>query len=329
MREGKEDTQLKVPHSGGRSRKILAENERHPGLKYVFHAEPRANRNKPSQSNCFRFLDLPKELRLHVLWFTSLVIPYDTIAGVDDIEICHNVDEGGFYYIKSEFDVGEKNDGSIKQIQIPVDLFTVCKLVRNEATEVLFSKNRITLCCEYGLCLEWLQTVPRDCLRHIRKLDLVIDLPSNLCRQTTDQRLSPSILKSFEMLIDFIAQNLNLSRLFLSLNSRRFRDLTEECRRTGPSKLWSSLTATVQGYLGPSLGQFGLYCDYAPDTEDEWEKAVMGPAYSSREYGKIPSAFRCLRRPHRLDLSRAIAGNLESRAFPEDDGKGLLKSLYV
>ena len=57
----------------------------------------------------FRFLDLPKERRLRVLWFTDLVVPYDE---VDGIEIHDCLVGEGFYFKTWAWDSGCRRDES-------------------------------------------------------------------------------------------------------------------------------------------------------------------------------------------------------------------------
>lgn len=293
----------------------------------------------------FRFLDLPKELRLEILGL---------VVGFCDLEIYFNNLTKKFH-VDSEQDHGYEGEGESEsgdehtalnkiederwderssvdaygnpRLRFPAALFRVSKCIKDEALNVLFSQNRLCLCCTFERDLQWLMTIPKDLLEKVRKLDLVIH-KSEVLFWKYDKSSEHDILPHFKNLVQFIAMNFELSVLFLSLDGqheRRESVVTQGVLANASAIFWLQLCSLGKTHLRPTLKRFHAYCMINSDMEQGLEKRVMGSSFNSFEFGKIPYRLRLLGVPHRLNVEAWVLGNCEVRPFPEDDSKGVLK----
>ncbi|MCJ1394858.1 hypothetical protein MMC18_007738 [Xylographa bjoerkii] len=275
---------------------------------------------KPSgstvSSSSFPLMRLPKELRYQIFSQTDLVATKPTYPWADGFIISstksnqpcirhfrrrccgtcnpkHARDGCYCLYSKAAFST------SCTCFSFPAALFTVSQQVSLEAHEVFFSENRFIL---FGLPtwkLAFLQCHPLDMLQRIRRLDLFFTATEITC-WTRDVNLS--IRREWEQLIEFIAHNLNLSNLTLSIDAGAVYDSYQEC---GLSRLeFENYVEVCRAFAKPlpqlkGLARFQVFLACAFDLESEIEKEVMGEHYVSTACGKVTYTMRDHRNPHR------------------------------
>ena len=242
---------------------------------------------------------------------------------------------------EDEVEIGDEGESNVDcddetygpRLHLPTALFRVSKLVKDEALDVLFFYNRLSLCCTFQKNLEWLRRIPQVLLKRVRKLDLVIhrrDLPFKEYEKEEETTEADS-----GDLLDFIGASFNLERLFLSL-VRRWEIGTPMvlCDRSyalRPKQLFLAFCSKVKKYLRPALKRFHVYSCLHGSMEGHLERIVMGPSFDSFEFGKVPYNFRDCLVPHKAVTiyARFSFPGEELRPYPEDDRKGCFRSLLI
>ena len=286
----------------------------------------------------FRFLDLPKELRSKVLFCTGLVIPPARLTLPDgprfagDLEIHCNIQHISGFFVRGARRTWDLKD--TKHFDFPGALFRVSKLIRTESMEVMFSYNRLCLCCSFQKDLEWLQQFPRDMLQKVRKLDLVVN-EEELYRWAYNHD-EKDLFSRASPLLSFINDNFNIPRLFLSFDGQG-EERGSWSMNVSPGHaldFWDELGRHVKTIIGNRLERFNVYLTKVPEPGwnehhlkyPDWEKVieqdVMGPEYDSAARGKAPRDFRRPGFPHQMGPGWRLVGG---RMWPEDDGKGPLQ----
>ena len=172
-------------------------------------------------------------------------------------------------------------------LDFPGALFRVSKQIRHEALSVLFSSNRICLCCDdFRDSLEWLQLFPEQYLRMIRKLDIVRPYITLVLIDDLKQK---ETMEHFEALMAFIAANTEVPQLFLLLVVPKpaYMPITvSEASAKIPVTMVGRMAGVVRKRFQSSLGKSHVYLYMQVfSKESEFETlAMMGP---QREEGKF------------------------------------------
>ena len=157
----------------------------------------------------FRLMELPEELRLRILEFTDLVLPSGCYLRFNRIGMCHyGNDPNGHCACLS-------NDR--KSRQVPTALFYTSRQLSLEAREVLFSCNKLYFTnCLCELVSHYLEPQGSYLLGKIRRMEFVF------CEWQFFDEMWHVLLfaDAWRLLIEFIAQNLNVSNLSILIDAR-------------------------------------------------------------------------------------------------------------
>ena len=253
-----------------------------------------------------RFPDLPRELRLQVLAATGLAAasraPYYfafqrvTVANgrfvVSHRDCCARCTRTlepcccpTRYAASSE---------TCQCVPPPEDLLAVSRAMRADTYEVLLSANVIAFVGAPDVTLRTLRALPRDVLRHFRRVRLELDYRAHITSWSAQSLDAP-----WRALIDFIRHNFNLARLGLAVNqSNSFQELLEH---EDPAESRPTYDVYVRSLLPPlqalrGLRSFHVRLGWFRDLERPVEEVVMGPEYDSWEDTFFPKdrlSFDC------------------------------------
>lgn len=202
----------------------------------------------------------------------------------------------------------------------PLALFTVSKQMYKDASEVFWSQ-RFVLRNSFLSSAIWLNSVRKEHVSRIRKLDLVVDRPDvwEFIRSISGGDEDRYDTGKWQCLIEAILRKCNLERLWLSVNamskdSNLYHDIRSRRQREVPSLLLKRtyealcmpLVTTFQGQW--RLERFHVFLSLAAGTEAEMEKAMMGEEYDSALEGKVAYHDRDVWDPHRKRLEVEGAG---------------------
>ena len=209
------------------------------------------------------------------------------------------------------------------------------KALRVDALDAFFRYNRISVWCQPERCLQWLKRFPRHALQRARQLDVIVVKKEPFSSEQHDERVCGEIMA----LIEFIAANFNLDRLFLSLDLRHFGtptsrvDVIYNPRIRAAEKytrdVGRTLSACIAKELRPGLNRFQVYAEGIPQLEDELKSLVMGSNFDAYHLGKIPKSLRAFYLPHKMDSEALLFGEVVSRPYPEEDGQGLVQHVLL
>lgn len=229
--------------------------EKNPALEHFARQKATyATRKTPTNISCqapFRFLDLPKEIRLRILESTDLITPnqevtwnskegfylhYDILrCGKDDcppeshktcwLRNCYMHLRNGCFCTRYH----AAYSSICRCWHPPASLFSVCKAVRYEAQSVFFSRNRFVVkppgrydspACEsdHADASVFLQnTVPSDMLHYLRSLEFVFP-PAD----SNYLSIESPVYKEWARTIEHVKEHLNQPALMIRVHFSDF-----------------------------------------------------------------------------------------------------------
>ena len=279
----------------------------------------------------FPFLRLPRELQLGILRLTYLV---DSRHGdfnqsivwmmADHRYLIYNFNVDGEYLCPYRCDICMPHNGTINP-----SLLYVSKQLHHDSLEVFLGHNRIVLSNGHDRNLEYLISLHPSLRCRIRHLHLLFDEDKDFDQDEDDRYCCViSNLRGWDRLITWIAENLNLSILNLTIDlGGTFKDITDYEDDDSEWFTYIESAMFMRAYMriaSPLQKLHGLYrcfvflaCHFA--MEAAMERAAMGdPAYSSLEYGKVPPISRHSQAPHarapeEMDYHEAVAQGWEMK----------------
>ncbi|KAF2719250.1 hypothetical protein K431DRAFT_348044 [Polychaeton citri CBS 116435] len=188
----------------------------------------------PAIRDPFRFLDLPAELRQHILSFTDLVMPF---REVEWSPAC------GYYVenrLQSKSEACSYNDFCSHDntvyppcacFKAPLPYFLVCRAVLQDTRLIFFSSNRFIVPSrpydfqqpqsyrkeQFEASVFLTKTVPRDGLAHLKDLEIFFS-----STQYSFLGIEPSVLRDWELTIQLIARHLKKLSLTLYVGGEMY-----------------------------------------------------------------------------------------------------------
>jgi len=213
------------------------------GLRYLaqetVYQLTRKSIHNPNQS--FSFSALPMEIQAHILSYTDLISP-DTISwyykiGIDFFTSCCLRCTDALEACCCSALHAAYTSMPCECWVMPSTIFLISKQIRELALQIFFSRNKFQIWPERSeTCshpdslhiLAFLRGIPNEALKHIRCLELKLDgLDYHLLGPGT------AFQNDWEAAIDFISRNLDISRLFLSIDDLRERPIRDSYYITG------------------------------------------------------------------------------------------------
>ena len=219
--------------------------------------------NLPSQSQTLFFMDLPVEIRHHILSFTSLVFREHS----DSIMINH-----GTIGVEVEEDF---NVHSV--LSVPNKTFNA------DEHFVLFSKNRFVLLADAESALSVLQKNDRwlECIRHIEfsfRTNILEDWTTDVDddEEEEDQDLLDTVaVADWNELVALIGDHFNLPALTIRIDAWHWEDLLDQ--GVTLMEVYEAIIQPLKGFGGKGLKNFvSVWGSY--DYTDVAQRAVMGEA---------------------------------------------------
>jgi hypothetical protein len=273
----------------------------------------------------FQFERLPVELQRHILSFAGLVIPFRKIGKPQGLEIiagkpsyqqddstgcCGNCTTERKWSICGCVYNGNGFSTSCTCYRFPVALFSVSRHISQLTREVVLSENRIILKEDISGALAWLRKTPHELLNQIRALDFVFT--STQLRQWGHLSSTESAVEvppEWALIAQTLEERLALKNITLSFDAANmYGDLFEDelIHRDQGKEYFESLKYVYRALIKPfasyprfrEMRNFFVYWPLFASSEDESEKAVMGPEYDAQARAKIPYRDRDWRLPH-------------------------------
>ncbi|MCJ1321603.1 hypothetical protein MMC15_006948 [Xylographa vitiligo] len=267
----------------------------------------------------FPLRKLPKELRYQVFSYTDLVANPASYPWADGLVIGNTKDSMPCICLMQRPGCVPCNSKNWTSVYLnssshmatstkcacflfPSALLRVSQQVSIEVREVFFSRNRFILNGDPAQKLAFLQRHPPEMLRCIRNLDLAFSTTDIVNRTYDTNHL---VRKGYEQLVDFIARELDLSNLNLSIDASA---MYTDYRESGLTSLeFENYVALCRAFSRPllrlnGLARFHVFLACALELETEIEKEVMGERFASATSGKVPYKLRDHRYPHRWPL---------------------------
>jgi hypothetical protein len=195
--------------------------------------------------------------------------------------------------------VGDKNAASSEKALITSEeYFKVSSQFEEDARQVFFSSNRLVLeSSEPSFTQSYFDDLSHEDLQRIRLLDFQFTI-------IQPDRWTDAKQKQWEELVEFVAKNMNIPHLSLSLDlgqahsvfvDRQVEEQQLDWMREIHEKLVQPLKANP---VFKQLKQFHLFwaCSHADETR--LEKEVKGQEYDSVKDGKVPYQKRDPDQPH-------------------------------
>ncbi|MCJ1385415.1 Endonuclease III-like protein 1 [Xylographa soralifera] len=269
--------------------------------------------NRVGHADAFPFMKLPKELRYQILEHTDLVVRWrdqmwsdDGLVILDGLDLADNkpsyccrrcTSSHAFCccpHLNSSF------SESCGCFIFPNAFFRVSHRFATEAREVFFSQNRFIFTGPPDGTLSFLRSQPPDMLHLIRKIDFQMST-SNVINWP---RPDDGGLRAWRIVVPFLAENLNLSNLSLSIDTGpahdTYRNLFElDARRNDIRDFHQAVIEPLQeDKRFRQLRSFHVFWALFNEDETDAERAVKGPDYDSAREGKIPYSKRNPNFPH-------------------------------
>ena len=296
------------------------------------------------------WFDLPKEIRLHILSFTDLVVQYHGHHAVPDLRIynCKILSNTRSYATGALFDnsyfelMTDENDRPICRFE---DL-TDCPCIGNpdallavdhplfhaEAMEVMLSKNRLVFEPQKPKqILKYLESLGED-VQWIRRLDVqftLVDHKRMRLRTHEWNKTSGAQMQNWNTVAAFIRDNLRLDRLELAIDQCLDQEIMYAHRTLwelwnngpNPAKVFSKMVKPFTDW-GPKKGlkSFQIFLTACVHEEERAEKVVMGKNHEVSAGKSKPGSGRCSWHPHELsDTDRSMDGESFLRERMMDD----------
>ena len=255
--------------------------------------------------------DLPKEIRVKTLEYTGLVRCWEgSLVSSDEVNVRNN----GFHLGSHECCMKCTDTLSVcccparsasfsdkcTYDPFPSALFSVSKRMRDDATEVFYSRNRFVFRDDFSATSRFLVSLPDTTLAHIRDIDLEFSCDEVLSANTS--RPGSQVAREWQRLVMVIRDRLPLQKLWLSINlGDMWQELLELDYEGGHDYGW--LRTEYQQIIRPlrqlkGLKKFHVFLSWFLNYEADAEKEVMGPDYDSAAEGKLPYRLRHFRFPH-------------------------------
>lgn len=182
----------------------------------------------------FRFLDLPPELRRHVLSFTDLITPEQEISWQPTSFRLHdsNIRRMGHTWTANRLCSQVYAAFPLCECwEPPTPMFLVCRAMLQDARAVFYSSNRFIILkqgyrdgesgCTNGLeATVFLRTTHPDALRYLRDLEIVFQ-PTGYSSPT----IEPHILEEWKDSISYAGQYLRKLKLAMIFGEEKYPDL--------------------------------------------------------------------------------------------------------
>ena len=270
----------------------------------------------------FPFLRLPKELRLKVLEYSDLV---DSRFG-SLFQQCLVFNDGKLKILPrhadDELHTGRSSCKDCPHI-LSSSLLRVCKELHDEAYEVMFTNNLIVLESGMSANLEYLQSLPPKLCNRIRHLDIrfveeldFADEPDVWCCNFAD-------IPAFDRLIEYIAANLVLPRLDLTLDLLDIYQRHEYFSAAQASLKLRSFQRLAKTL--PKLRETKTFHVFLPlhfAYEKAMEQTAKGRDYDSSKDGKVPIQDRnrgaCHARPEPVNSVARRKELMDDGAYPDN-----------
>lgn len=275
-------------------------------------------RTDPILLGCFRFLDLPTELRQHILSFTHVVVPHDGIEWCSQFKFhligWHRSDRS----LCSDFCARSAVYPACACWTSPTTLFMVSRLMLQDASTTFFSSNRFVIDDSEGSERHLLdfrpkpsekpfdastflrQIVPLDSLAHLR--DLEIAMPG---KDHDFLSVDPKAIDKWESTIQYVAPHLKRLTLTarLGVAGRRSSELRQlegfqaslkrlfqanepMVRPLSQLQCLNAFFVRARSPFGCSQWAMGEVETSFRKHEQHLEALVMGSAYDSHKHGK-------------------------------------------
>ncbi|MCJ1294641.1 Endonuclease III-like protein 1 [Xylographa carneopallida] len=269
--------------------------------------------NHAGRASGFPFLKLPKELRSQILEHTDLVVRWrdhkwsdDGLVIQDGLDLADNNPRYCCWrctrshafcccpHLNSSF------SESCACFIFPSAFFRVSHQFATEAREVFFSQNRFIFTGPPDGTLSFLRSQSPAMLALIRKIDFQMST-SNVINWP---RPDDGGLRAWRTVVPFLAENLNLANLALSIDTGpahdTYRNLFDlDAHRTDIRDFHHAVIEPLRDDKRfRRLRSFHVFWALFNEDEAEAERAVKGPDYDSARDGKIPYGKRNPNFPH-------------------------------
>ncbi|MCJ1259163.1 hypothetical protein MMC24_006999 [Lignoscripta atroalba] len=256
----------------------------------------------------FRFLDLPEEIQIQILEYTDLVAPFNLhwnpYTGLSRSDCCARCMD------TLESCCCPPQHAAFSSMgcdcwRIPSELFQVSHKMRNYATQIFYSKNQFIFqietyesvgICNSGGLSQFLRLLPPDALPHLRSIRCLFG-PFN----RDAFRPGDVALVTWEDAMEFIARNLSLPKLTLTLDQSLSRDDSYKVGGQESIEEENAVWACYQRMIEPMRQLHGLQNLYVhisspyderkiglrDQRERILEKLVVGQEYDSFAAGKF------------------------------------------
>ena len=235
---------------------------------------------------------LPAEVRLQILSNTTLVQRDKS----DGSKTGLHVNEGTISY--PQHHSINMHGADCLCPEPPTKFFSLGPTLREEATETMLSQNRLVFSGSPRKSLDFLRG-QGGLVRCIREVDFMF-LPDEI-RNWTEGEAKGSWDGPWRELVEYIAANLTLSNLTLSLDAGPGFIVYQEQYQTEETmdyvlEAYKMIVAPLKGLGGKGLKGFYAFFAAFHAYETEAEKEVMGEGYVAKD--KVPSTKRNPLYPH-------------------------------
>ena len=267
----------------------------------------------------FPFMDLPKEIRYEVLLHTDLVVHWRKGWETDGLSVVNGQRAiGGQRVTGRVVCCGQCTPSraicccpqfsasfslTCTCYHFPSAFFTVSRQFYREAQKVFYSENRFSFYGHPFDTITFFRKLRPALLGHIRFIDLQLGLDEIFLWPTETQSGHPD----WKSLLTFLSQNLDLSKIILSLDAgyspRTWR--LDGCDLPEILDFYRDITESFHQLPAfRKLRGFQMFLPCFNEYEAVAEKKIMGEQYDSALQGKVPYERRALDYPHGLPYKR-------------------------
>ena len=269
--------------------------------------------NHVGRASGFPFMKLPKEIRYQIFEHTDLVARWRDDMADDGLVVqdgsaladskpsycCRRCTSSLAFCCCSHLNASFSE--SCVCFIFPSSFFRVSHQFATEAREVFFAQNRFIFTGQPDKTLSFLRTQSAEMLRHIRRIDFQL----SAANAASWPRVDDGGLRAWRKMVTFLAENLNISNLSLSIDAgpaydtyRHGRDI-HDTTTTHVRAFYQDIIKPFQGDKRfRQLRRFHVFWALSNEHEAEAERAVKGPDYDSARQGKIPWHRRNPNFPH-------------------------------